>query len=227
MENGFIKNIKIIYESLKETLYPSKGICFSCKEESDNNISLCNKCISKLNYVTTEREFKINDNEILKCHTVTFYSGIIKEMILNLKYKGDFEAGEALAYLMNEKLKSIKIQIDYVTFIPMLKKDEKKRGFNQSNFLAKELCKLSKLQLKKTLLKIKSTKDQIGLSKDERMENIKGCFKITNEKYIKNKSILLVDDVLTTGSTVIEGVKILKQAKCNEIIVLTVAKSTV
>lgn len=227
MENGFIKIVKVIWESLKEALFPTKGICFGCKEESNNSISLCNECIDKLNYATTEREFQVEDNEVLKCYSVTFYSGIIKEMILNLKYRSDFEAGEVLAFLMYKKIRDLDINIDFVTFIPMYKKDENKRGFNQSRFLAKELCKLSDLKLKETLLKTRSTKDQIGLSKEERNNNIKDCFKAINEEYIKDKRILLIDDVLTTGSTVIEAVKILKKSGCIEIIVLTVAKSTI
>lgn len=226
MEYGFIKNLKILYESFKEILYPSRGICFNCKEDSDNNVSLCNKCISNLNYVSEIKELKLEDL-IIKCYCLTYYTGVIKEMILRLKYKSDFECGEALAFLMSDKLKKIDTSIDFITYIPMFKKDEKKRGFNQARYLAKEISKFSNLKIKDFLIKTKQTKDQIGLTKEERSKNIKGCFKAINENIVNNKIILLIDDVFTTGSTSIEGARILKEAGCKEIIVLTVAKSTI
>lgn len=227
MENGIIKNLKILYESVKETLYPSRGICFKCSEESDNNISLCSNCILNLNYSNTVNKYILENQDILKCYSVSFYSGVIKDMILKLKYKSNYEAGEALAYLMYNKLQKINSKIDYITYVPMFKKDEKKRGFNQSKYLAKELSKLANIKVKDFLIKIKVTKDQIGLSKEERNNNIKDCFQSINKNIIKDKRILLIDDVITTGSTVVECVNILNQDKFKEIIVLTVAKSTV
>lgn len=227
MENGIIKNLKILYESIKETLYPTKGICFKCSEESDSNISLCNRCILNLNYSNTVNEYILENQYILKCYSVSFYSSVIKDMILKLKYKSNFEAGEALAYLMYNKLQKINSNIDFITYVPMFKKDEKKRGFNQSKYLAKEISKLANIEMRDFLIKTKNTKDQIGLSKEERNNNIKNCFQSIDKKMIKNKRILLIDDVITTGSTVVECVNMLKQANCKEIIVLTVAKSTV
>lgn len=227
METWIIKILRIIYQSIKEILCPSKEICFSCREKSDSEVSLCKECISKLKYVSTVQELKVKPCGFIRCHSVTFYCGIIKDMILRLKYKGDFEAGEALAFLMYMKLQKINMNIDVVTYVPMFRKDEKRRGYNQSHYLAKEISRLGSLNTKKLLIKIKSTKDQIGLSSEERNENIKGCFKAVNLKHIENKSILLIDDVFTTGSTVSEAAKILKKAKCKEIIVLTVAKSTI
>ena len=106
----------------------------------------------------------------------------------------------------------------------MSKNSIKKRGFNQCEVIAKHLSEELNIPVSKSLIKIKDTKEQKSLSKEERYKNIKDAFEIRDKK-ILNKRILLIDDVVTTGATLLECEKIFKKYNVEEITVLTIAKS--
>ena len=109
--------------------------------------------------------------------------------------------------------------------IPLTKKKLKQRGFNQSEEIVKELSESLKIFfLDDCILKIKETSPQIELSGKAREENIKGAFLVKNNEKIKNKKILLVDDVYTTGSTMEEVSKVLKESGAKEVWGLVVAR---
>ena len=109
----------------------------------------------------------------------------------------------------------------------MTQKKLKDRGFNQTEALAILLGKNVDVEVKNLLVKTKETVAQAGLEKDKRLENIQGSFEINKElkKLIKNKRVLIVDDVFTTGSTSNECAKVLKKAGASSVFVLTVAKT--
>ena len=127
--------------------------------------------------------------------------------------------------IKNEKIcKKIK-SYDTIVPVPVSKKRKMERGYNQSYLLAKELSK--KLDIKinnKCLYKYKNTIRQSKLSKEERKENAIDVYKIKNKEMLKNKKILLIDDIYTTGSTANECSKILKLANPEKIGVLVIAK---
>ena len=110
--------------------------------------------------------------------------------------------------------------------IPLHYRRERQRGFNQSKLLADEISKKFNIQVVECLKRIKNNDPQAKLkSNNEREKNISGCFKIINPEMIKNKNILLVDDVFTTGATINEAVKILKENSARRIIAIVVAKA--
>ena len=113
---------------------------------------------------------------------------------------------------------------DVMVFVPMLKKDQRKRGFNQSYLLAKELSNIISVPvLEDALVKVKKTKKQVGLKRKDRKVNLKDAFKLTSSKDIKDKSVLIIDDVMTTGSTVERIAELLKKKGAKIVKVLTVA----
>ncbi len=103
----------------------------------------------------------------------------------------------------------------------------KKRGYNQSEYLAKIISKNINVPIAHCLKKYMNTKDQIGLNGLERWLNVENSFKVYNEKCIKNKKVLLIDDVLTTGATSFYCANELKKRGAKEIFILTAAKSDV
>ena len=126
----------------------------------------------------------------------------------------------------------LKIENFVIVPIPLHRVKERQRGFNQSKLLAEYIAqKISapqNLKIVDALKRIKNTKPQAQCKNNEsRTENIKDCFKIKDLaiESIKNKNILLIDDVFTTGSTINEAVKILKQNGCRRIIALVLAKA--
>lgn len=100
----------------------------------------------------------------------------------------------------------------------------KERGYNQSELIAKEIARfLPSIIYKKVLKKVKKNKRQSELKKEERKENVKNVYEIQNKQIIQNKKIILFDDIYTTGNTVNECSKVLKENGATEILVLTLA----
>ena len=115
---------------------------------------------------------------------------------------------------------------DIIIPVPMYRKKEKRRGYNQTALIARKIAKAYKNLVYdgKSLQKIKDTKMQSSLDKTERRKNIKNAYKVINQQKIKDKKIILLDDIYTTGSTVNECSKVLKQSGAKEILVVTIAK---
>ena len=125
MGKRIIKVLSIIKRSLLEIIYPRDSKCIVCGEE--NTYGLCHKCKFSITYC---------DNGEL---CLGYYKGVLKELILKFKFKGRFDAGEELIKLVEERLVNF-IEKDYIiTYIPIGKESLKIRGFNQCEYLAKEL----------------------------------------------------------------------------------------
>jgi ComF family protein len=111
--------------------------------------------------------------------------------------------------------------------IPLHKKRLRTRGYNQSALVAKRLSKESGIGARFDLLEKKvETRPQVGLSLNERLNNVKGSFVIKDPAFIKGRDILLVDDVMTTGATVNECSKILKKSGALRVDVITIARTS-
>jgi len=118
--------------------------------------------------------------------------------------------------------------VDLILAVPLHRAKQRQRQFNQAYLLAKSLSSAFKKELQdKQLVKIKSGPAQVNLSRAQRLKNVQGTFRIKDAGLLKNKNILLVDDVLTTGATVNECAKVLGQAGANRIDVLSLARSYV
>ncbi len=119
--------------------------------------------------------------------------------------------------LLNKDLKQI-FQGGLLTPVPLTKRKLKKRGFNQAEEIAKELSRVLKIPLiSNNLIKTKETLPQVNLSEKERKENLKNAFFCESPVLIRQKKIFLIDDVYTTGSTMEEAAKTLKQSGAKEI----------
>lgn len=210
MGEQLFRVIKILWKSILTVLYPPKNKCLVCGYENTEN--LCYKCLKSITFC--------DEDELC----VGYYKGALKELILSLKYKKDFQAGEILVSFLEEKIKKYKEEY-YLTYIPIDKKRLKERGFNQCEYIANELSINTGIKTINTLKKIKETKVQKTLKREERIENLKDAFEIIDEKKVKGKKFILLDDVITTGATLKEGVKVLKKYGAIEIKILTLAKS--
>lgn len=151
------------------------------------------------------------------------YDGIVVELIHNYKYKGKrYIANSFLPYLLRTYFEN-KFDCDAVTFVPCNNDRLFERGFNNSKFLAEIFAKKVDLPLIAPLFKKEDFKNQVGLTAKERAKNIVNSFGFLDKKCVKGKSILLVDDVLTTGATSGEIAKMLLSAGAKKVSLLTVA----
>ena len=114
---------------------------------------------------------------------------------------------------------------DIISAVPIHKKRKKERGYNQSELIAREIAKnIPIIVYKNALKKIKNNKRQSDLSKEDRLDNVKNVYQIVNEEIIKDKRVVLFDDIYTTGSTLNECSRLLKQNGVKEILAITLAK---
>jgi len=162
-----------------------------------------------------------------KCYSAAYYSKVIKELVLRLKYKKDFRSAEVMAELMAETISKYALEADYITYVPVSKSAMKKRGYNQSKVMARILAKSFGIGLMDTLRKTGKAKDQIGLGREQRWRNIEGSFEIRKGADVIGKRFLLLDDVVTTGATAFWCAAALLESGASEVVVLTAAKSGV
>ena len=114
--------------------------------------------------------------------------------------------------------------IDYIIPVPLHIKRESERGYNQAGYIAKEVAKeFNKEYYPNILRRVKNTKAQSGLARGDRQSNIKDAFKVEWKECIEGKNILIVDDVITTGGTVRECSKVLKENGAKKVFVLALA----
>ena len=120
---------------------------------------------------------------------------------------------------MIEKLLEKNLSEEVLTYVPMYKSRERKRGYNQSKILAENIAKKLDLRCIDVFEKVKDTKFQVGLKKDQREENLKNAFAVKNIP----EEIIIVDDVITTGTTIFELVKIAKKSGIKKVTALIAA----
>lgn len=226
MGNGFTQNIRYLFNCVLALVYSEDEHCIVCGDYLSFDSYLCHKCLKEIRLC--EAPFYMNiGGERVKFISLGYYSHTLKELVLRLKYKNDFRAGEQLGIMMAEVIMGSKEKFDIVTYVPLAKDRLKKRGYNQSQCMAKYISEKLGIKLCNCLKKIRKTEDQIGLDKEKRWNNIKGSIEIRDKKIIKNKKILLVDDVVTTGATTYFSVEQLIKNGSGKITVLTAAKSGV
>ena len=215
MGKEIIKIIKIALEALLDIIYPYDNKCIICGVEGF--LGICSKCKSEIKRVHQQEEIM----------AYWYYGGVLKKLILNLKYHKSFIAGKVLADLLCQIIIEKKLSIDCICYVPISKDSLKKRGFNQCSVLAKNISSILDIPVIDCLVKVKETKEQKLLGKEERMKNILDAFEIKNKEKLFKKNILLIDDVYTTGATINECKKNIEKCNINKIYLLTIAKSNI
>ena len=192
------------------------GICNKiCKEP------LCAKCKKELNKMK-ECKKHIYLTKNYTTHMYIFsYKDIIRKSIVNYKFNEQAYKYKSFAnfILNNKKICRYLRKYDIIIPVPISKKRNRQRGYNQSELILKEVAKNMKdiRVLTNVLYKVKHTLPQSTLKKEKRLNNLKNAYEVKNSEIIKNKKILLFDDIYTTGSTVEECSKMLKNSGAYEI----------
>jgi len=156
------------------------------------------------------------------------YEGVMKELILLYKYAklkvvGQRLANLALGFVREEEFWA---GLEVVVPVPLHPKKQRERGFNQSLEIARVVGRARGLEVEdKALIKIRNNPPQASLEAEDRRANVKGAYQVRKTEKIKGKVVLLVDDVFTTGSTIEECSRVLKQAGAQEVRALTLAQA--
>ncbi len=217
----------LILDTILNIIFPVN--CISCgKKDSD----LCLKCLS--DSPSAERE---SANWIFPLFD--YRHPPIKKSIWLLKYKGKKRLASVFAEIIYDKileeLSELSVMSNFrepiLIPIPLSKKRYRERSYNQAELICKKLIEINNLRHgvdwkleKDILIKIKETEHQANIKeRRDRLKNLSDSFAVKNPELIKNKNIILIDDVLTTGATLTEAKKILKQNGARKIIAFTVA----
>ncbi|MBU1164252.1 ComF family protein, partial [Patescibacteria group bacterium] len=218
--------INSLTKHLWDFLFPIN--CVGCKTEG---VWLCQSCINKIN--TSKNQIcpvckKISGSGKIhkSCLPSSSLDGIIaaslykepiiKTAIHNYKYQGAKDISQVLSWLIVDYLNNIKTKplgkIDLVIPVPLHKKKFLQRGFNQTAEIAQQVCNYFDWQYGDYLLRNKYTKTQTKQNAKERQLNVNEVFQLKDNINVKGKNIVLIDDVITTGSTLQECANTLKKA---------------
>lgn len=205
-------------------LFPIK--CLGCEAKDE---ILCSSCIQKIRL--TERE---TENNILA--VFDYRDEVIKKAIWELKYHHKKYIGKKLGKLLYEFLiediSDLRIDVPgrsiYVIPVPISNKKIKHRGYNQSISIAKGFCDQSEVgafELKDKIIfkKIDTIPQAKITNRKRRLENVRGVFGIKNKETVQGRTIIVMDDVTTTGGTINEVIKILKKSGAKKVIGFAVA----
>jgi ComF family protein len=224
-----ISRLPVCAECLS-TLHPiGGGLCSVCGERlispyafsSGDGVPLCGLC-------------RRAEPPFLKAAAYGSYEGGLRELIHLLKYSGVRPAANVLGRMLAEAISHLEPVLgeDPVVVIPVPLHTTKlrQRGFNQSELIARAALKLlarrERYCLATTVLqRQRETQSQIGLSRHQRRENMRGAFAVKQADEIKDKPVLVVDDVFTTGTTAAECARVLRRAGASKVYVATVART--
>ncbi len=236
--------LKTTWKTILDAVFPT--VCLSCKQE--NKGWCCDVCWAKLNFhrtlhcpvcgqVDTLGRFcpncQANSSLAGLWHSQNYADPTVRSLIHGLKYNGIKEVAGQLADILTITLKIFSLppawhpvakQNWLLTPVPLFRRRERERGFNQAAVLASLLSVNTGLTYTELLWRTKFKTPQVDLPHEQRPQNVKNVFKIKPGAKILNQTIILVDDVYTTGATMNECAKILKEAGALEVWGLVVAK---
>ncbi len=192
--------------ALKELLkrFSATGAqCVYCGREMPEGALACESCARQ------EEGLYAEDGRAGGILHVFRYDGIVRDLMHKLKYGDMPRYAFFIAQKMYEFLDGQRVDADIVTFVPVHKNRIKTRGFDQSELIAAHLSLLLGIPCEKLLERVRDTKPQFSLGREERANNMEGAFALVKEAGIKGTTILLIDDIYTTGATMGECVKLL------------------
>ena len=239
-----MKKLKDLFWFIFDILLPPR--CLICRKTVYKENGLCSKCFNQIHFFSEQccpvcgrpYTFPVENSKQLICakclnnppkikalKAVFAYDDFSKSLILPFKHADRTDVVPYLTKLMYRRGKELLSECDYIIPVPLHWKRLIKRKYNQSALLAVGLEKMShKTCLLTTLKRRKNTTSQGHKTKEERKKNVKDMFYVTNATDIEGKSIILIDDVYTTGATLNECAKVLLKAGAKQVTALVIAR---
>jgi competence protein ComFC len=236
--------LRLIGEGLISLLYPPH--CAKCSADTASGVHLCAACAGEAKKIAPPfcrqcsqpfdgaiaGEFTCANCADRTFHfecAVTHYlsRGVVREFIHRFKYDRHFYLRHPLADWMTEALDDDRIRaqpFDAIVPVPLHAARFRERDFNQAEVLAGLLAKRAGQPLVHALKRVRYTTTQTRLDREQRMENLRNAFRVRHAAAVQSRHLILVDDVFTTGSTVEECARVLRQAGAASVRVVTVAR---
>lgn len=219
--------IRSILQPLKDFLFVTS--CFSCRTPlTDTESRLCSRCWKSLapvgesdyTFKVLSQRFAENDNLSGLIALYYFEKGKVLQTVMHsLKYEEITSFGVELGERLGREIQKRGISCDAVIPVPLNKQKLRERGYNQSDFIAKGMSSVIGIPVHASLVRrARYTETQTQLNAQERKENVANAFELTHPEQVRSRSFFVVDDVITTGSTIMEIGRVLKAAGAEKII---------
>jgi len=230
---GFILTFKNFFLDTLDFFFPN--FCVLCNQKIQRTLySICNYCVNEIELSNEADLIEFYNNNLSNSGLITNYyakyefirDGKFQTAVHNLKYNRKSLIGIQLGIELGKELinQSWFNEVDLIIPVPIHRVKKLSRGFNQTDFIAKGIAQVTRKEVDfQSLKRIRNTPSQTHLHLDERIENVKEAFKVINKEKIKNKVILILDDVCTTGSTVNEIARTLLNSGAKKINLSTLA----
>lgn len=213
-------------EKIKDLVFLTKNNCYLCREEEAEDY-ICHNCRENLELIDSKLEDSIEGLESV--YVSLFYNRYVKKKIKDFKFYDKSYLYKPFAEIMIDTIRKNKLDdVDIIVPVPIYRDRWKERGYNQAELLSKYIGKSLGIEYRFDIIdKTRNTHPQSKLDIVERKVNLVGSFKGNNLDYIKDKKILLVDDVTSTGSTLKEVAKLLNTIDNKGVVGLILASTNV
>ncbi len=207
--------------SINDLLFLSDGYCYSCKDEEYDYKYFCSYCKGLFEHIDGVKN--IGD---YKCYSPYLYSGKLADLIQEYKFSNGAYLYRAFGELLLEYIKLKKFKFDIIIPVPLSKKKLNRRGYNQSELIADYIGNKLGIEVRDDIvIKEKNTKDQHLLNAELRAGNLKDAFRVMKNSNLKNKKILLLDDIVTSGYTLKTIIDELEKSNFANLTAITIASS--
>lgn len=186
---------------------------------------MCRNCRSSLPRTPASAQAQ-SFRHIDRCVSPLYYTGNVRSSLLRYKFGALQVYARSYAVMMAECIENNALSFDVITWVPLSTKRLKKRGYDQARLLAEAISLRCGIPCERLLIKTADNPPQSGTgSREKRKANVAGVYRPAELSRIKGKSVLLVDDIVTTGATLVECARVLKAAGADSISAATVARS--
>jgi len=211
-----------IKDFLLELFYPSR--CAFCRKIINSGEGMCKDCSRSLPYTGAYNERQHFEN-LESCVSPLYYEGGVRDALLRCKFSGAAAYSRIFGKIMAKSIDEMQISCDIITWIPLSRSRLRKRGYDQARLMAETVSEERGLPCVSTLEKVRNNPAQSGIKDPgQRRKNVSGAYETINTDAVSGKRILLVDDIVTTGSTLSEAASVLKKAGAAEVVALTLAR---
>ena len=208
---------------LSQLLFPEK--CILCsrvleKEEMD----LCHHCRIHVNESPLPKDkLPFLDSWV----ALWYYEGNVRRSLLRYKFQGRQSYGESYGRLLAMKLlREDRAEYDLITYVPISDQRRRKRGFDQVELLAQEVSRQLQIPMVATMKKVRHNQPQSGIQGHaQRRANVLGAYQVLDPALLSGKSVVLLDDIVTTGATAGEAARVLLTAGANDVHLAVIARA--
>ncbi|MHC4661085.1 MAG: ComF family protein [Planctomycetota bacterium] len=229
-----------------DVIYPRTCLVCNSPVKGSGAVFTCPACLEKIIFIgnhacrtcgtkvgpgaeKSKRCVACRDSTLVfrRCSAVGMYDGPLRDLIIQLKFrKLELTVADLGRWIADRYEETRGIVPDFLVPVPLHINRRRERGFDQAEILAEHVAKRSGVPLKKPLVRTRNTEPQTGLPPTGRQKNISGAFALSKKADVQGKRILLIDDVMTTGSTLAECSRALRNAGASSIECLILARAT-